>query len=90
MEAESGRKCEVIRLSDEEFLIELEKKLEEELSEYKVNKKIEELCDLIEVAYRLAELQGVSNNTINQLRIQKNSERGKFEKNIFLIEVNES
>ena len=84
---ESGRKCEVIRLSNKEFLVELKKKLSEELKEYKESGKVEELCDLIEVAYRIAELQGVSNGSINQLRNQKNSERGKFEKNKFLIQV---
>ena len=59
----------------------------EEISEYKESGKVEELCDLIEVAYRIAELQGVSNNSINQLRNQKNSERGKFENNLFLVQV---
>jgi len=50
---ETGSIPTIEKLSDEDFLKELEKKLEEEISEYKESKKVEELCDLIEIAYRI-------------------------------------
>ena len=81
---ESGRKCEVIRLSDEEFLVELEKKLSEELDEYRESGSIEELCDIVEISLRIAELKGVHSLEFNQLREEKNIERGAFKSNLFL------
>lgn len=86
---ESGSEPTIEKLSDEDFLKELEKKLDEEIKEYKESKKVEELCDLIETAYRIAELQGVSNDSLNQIREEKNAERGKFKENLFLIQVND-
>lgn len=85
----SGSESTVKILSDEDFLKELEKKLEEEIKEYKESKKIEEICDLIEIAYRIAELYGVSNDSLNKKREEKNIERGKFEENVFLVQVND-
>lgn len=82
---ESGSEPTIEILSDEEFLKELEKKLEEEIKEYKESKKVEELCDLIEIAHRIAELQGVSNETLDQMRKKKNIERGYFKENFYLV-----
>lgn len=86
---ESGSEPTIEILSDDDFLTELEKKLDEEIKEYKESKKVEELCDLIEIAYRIAELRGVSKDSFDQIRKDKNAERGKFKENLFLIQVNE-
>lgn len=83
----SGTTPTIEVLSDEEFLKKLEIKLDEELLEYKESKKVEELCDLIEIAYRIAELQGISNESLNKIREEKNVVRGKFVNNLFLVEV---
>lgn len=83
----SGRECIIKELSDPEFLIELEYKLGEELVEYLENKKVEELADLLEVIYRIAELRGFSKETLESLRLKKRQERGGFEKNLFLFDV---
>ena len=48
---ESGNVCNSVVLSDEQFLIELEKKLVEELTEYQESKNVEELADVLEVIY---------------------------------------
>ncbi len=85
----SGSIPTIEKLSDEDFLTELENKLDEEIKEYKESKKIEELCDLIEIAMRIAELKGMSNDSLEQIRKDKNLERGKFEENLFLIQVTE-
>lgn len=83
----SGYSCNLKILPDEEFLIEIEKKLVEEVSEYQKDKDVTELADILEVIYRIAELKGVSKEELEKIRIAKNSERGSFEKNLFLIDA---
>jgi len=85
----SGASYVVDVLDDEKFVDKLVLKLDEELKEFKESMSIEELCDLIEIAYRIAELNGVSNEELEEMINKKNIERGKFEKNLFLIQVNE-
>lgn len=85
----SGASCIVDVLDDEKFVDKLVIKLDEEIEEYKESKSIEELCDLIEIAYRIAEINGVSYDELEERRKNKNIERGKFAKNLFLIQVNE-
>ena len=80
-----GEKCELRRLTDTEFLPELEKKLHEEVAEYDQNKSPEELADIIEVVYRIAELRGVSNERMKAIRNKKAQERGGFQENLFLV-----
>lgn len=82
----SGRECTVKVLTDPEFLLELEKKLAEELEEYLESKTLEELADLLEVIYRVAELRGSSKEILEALRMKKRQERGGFEKNLFLLD----
>jgi predicted house-cleaning noncanonical NTP pyrophosphatase (MazG superfamily) len=83
----SGHKSKIKILSNEEFIRELEKKLIEEINEYLYLKSIEELTDIIEVVYRIAELRGISLDKLESLRINKKNERGGFSKNLFLIQV---
>jgi predicted house-cleaning noncanonical NTP pyrophosphatase (MazG superfamily) len=85
-----GYSCNVKVLSDEEFLIEIEKKLSEEVSEYQADKNPEELADILEVIYRIAKLRGLSKEELEKIRIKKNEERGAFEKNLFLIDATKS
>jgi predicted house-cleaning noncanonical NTP pyrophosphatase (MazG superfamily) len=85
----SGASCIVEVLDDEKFVDKLVIKLDEEIEEYKENKSIEEMCDLIEIAYRIAEIEGVSNKELEEMIKKKNIERGKFEKNLFLVKVYE-
>ena len=84
---QSGSKYNVKTLSDEEFLIQIEKKLSEEVVEYQNDKKPEELADILEVIYRIAKLRGISKEELENIRIKKLEERGGFEKNLFLIDT---
>jgi predicted house-cleaning noncanonical NTP pyrophosphatase (MazG superfamily) len=84
---ERGEECEVRQLSDIEFLLELEKKLDEEVTEYNQSKDLEELADILEVVYRIGELKGVSSDKLDKIRSEKNLARGSFRKNLFLIET---
>jgi len=86
---ESDNNCNIKTLSDEKFLIELEKKLDEELIEYHESKSVEELTDLIEIIQRIAELKEIDNKTLQELQKQKAEKRGKFKKNLFLLETDE-
>jgi predicted house-cleaning noncanonical NTP pyrophosphatase (MazG superfamily) len=80
-----GRNCEFVVLDDASFLQEMNKKLSEEMSEYNKNNSIEEIVDILEVAYRIAELQGYNKEIIEKIRKRKNIERGNFSDNIFLV-----
>ena len=82
-----GHSCNVEILSDEEFLEHLEKKLSEEVTEYQNDKNPEELADILEVIYRVAQLRGVSKEELEKIRIKKSEERGGFDKNLFLIDT---
>ena len=85
-----GYSCNMKKLSDEEFLEQLEKKLSEEVTEYQNDKNPEELADILEVIYRIAQLKGVSKEELEKIRIKKSEERGGFDKNLFLIDTSKS
>lgn len=84
---ESGSACNVKELSDAEFLIELEKKLEEETKEYIQSRSVEELADILEIISRISELNGISPGKLEEIRQDKARKRGGFEKNLFLIDT---
>ena len=85
-----GHSCNLKTLSNEEFLEHLEKKLLEEVTEYQNDKNPEELADILEVIYRIAQLKGVSKEELEKIRIKKSEERGGFDKNLFLIDTSKS
>jgi len=82
----SGKEPKTRQLSDAEFLSKLEEKLVEELKEYQDSKSPEELADILEVIYRIGQLKG---SDLEKIRIKKNQDRGAFEKNLFLIQVDD-
>jgi len=83
----SGKNGKVIQLTDEEYLPELEKKLDEEVQEYFSSRSIEELVDLIEIIYRIIELRKIQKKEFEEIRLGKLQQRGGFKNNLFLIEV---
>ncbi len=77
-------------LEDEEYKIELEKKLKEEYLEViKANSKdrIEELADMLEVITALAKLENASLDDVISVASNKASKRGAFNDKIFLEKV---
>jgi predicted house-cleaning noncanonical NTP pyrophosphatase (MazG superfamily) len=84
-----GHTCNIQTLSDEKFIIEIEKKLSEEVTEYQNDKNPEELADILEVIYRIAQLKGISKEELEKIRVKKLQDRGGFEKNLFLIDTSE-
>ncbi len=83
----SGKNCNVKKLDDSEFLIQLEKKLVEELTEYQDSKDVEELADILEIIYRISELKGVVPDELDKIKQEKALKRGKFDDNLFLIDA---
>ena len=71
-------------LSDEEYLIELNKKLLEEVNEYLESEDIEELADIKEVFLAILEVKQISNDTLEEIRLNKVKKRGSFKKKLFL------
>ena len=70
-------------LSEEEYMTELDKKLNEECAEYQADKSIEELADMLEVMYAIAEARGWSVSELEAVRREKAEKRGAFERRIF-------
>ena len=81
----SGEKPLCRILDDEEYLLCLEAKLDEEVKEYHESKSIEELADILEVVYALAEAEGHTKDELMSAYRKKNEKRGDFSRKIFLI-----
>ncbi len=65
-------------------MTELDKKLNEECAEYQADKSIEELADMLEVMYAIAEARGWSVSELEAVRREKAEKRGGFNKKIYL------
>jgi predicted house-cleaning noncanonical NTP pyrophosphatase (MazG superfamily) len=83
----SGHKCETRVLSDDEYLVELKNKLQEEVNEYLESGSVEELADIIEVVHSLSAQSGSSIESVEEMRSNKVNERGGFKEKIFLNTV---
>lgn len=87
----SGKKSSIRILNDDEYIKELNKKMFEELNEYIATENcedtIEELADLLEIMYTIAEYHGASIEQLEEVRREKAEKRGGFKDKIFLIEV---
>ena len=86
---ESGKSCRTRVLSDEEYLEMLDRKLDEELTEYHSDQNLEELADLLELIYAAATARGYTPEALEAKRAEKAAKRGAFEKKILLIDVTE-
>ena len=86
---QSGKTCSCSVLSDNEYLMMLDGKLNEELAEYQESKSMEELADLLEVVRAVALARGSSPEEVEEIRRMKAEKRGGFEKKILLEEVTE-
>ena len=78
-------------LTDEEYKIELEKKLYEEYNEVlntkNTEERIEELADMIEIISALAVVENKSLDDVIECARNKSIKRGGFEKKIYLEKV---
>lgn len=80
-----GDSCHISELSDDEYKKYLKFKLFEEMQEYCASSEVEELVDIIEVAYACANAHGVTNEKLDTMRSMKSFKYGKFDDRIFLV-----
>ncbi len=80
-----GEKPTIRTLEQEEYLHHLEAKLDEEVGEYHRDKTAEELADILEVVFALAEATGCSKQDLLSLYQKKHDARGGFRDRVFLI-----
>lgn len=86
---DNGCTCNTRILNDEEYLIELNRKLQEELKEYLESGEVEELADMEEVLRAILDVKKVSYEGFENIRNKKVEKRGAFKDKIFLIDVTE-
>lgn len=84
-----GKNCICEILGDEDYIVLLDQKLNEELAEYQESKSIEELADLLEVMQAVVKVRGWTIEELERIRADKAVRRGGFEKRILLKEVRE-
>ena len=80
---DSGKTPIIRILGEEEYLVELDKKLNEEISEYQESKSLEEMADVLEVLFAISEARGHSVEELMKVRNAKREKRGGFEQKIF-------
>ena len=83
----SGKTAYCRILSNDEYIVELDRKLNEECAEYQADKSIEELADMLEVMYAIAQARGYSIEELEQIRAEKAEKRGGFKDKIYLEKV---
>lgn len=86
----SGKTCLVEVMDNATYIKYLDQKLHEELAEYQADKSIEELADLLEVVYAVAEARGYSVKELERVRKTKLEKRGGFTKKLRLKGVSEN
>lgn len=77
-------------LDEEEYRVEVKKKLGEEATEYVEDDNLEELADVLELVKANAEAKGSSLEEVERIRAKKAEERGGFSKRIFLISTDKT
>ena len=87
--ARQGRAAHTCILSQEEYTRALEQKLDEETAEFHKEKNLEELADILEVVYALAEDLGGTKEELLEVYREKHEKRGGFRDRIFLISTEE-
>lgn len=80
----TGKTCVTHILTKEEYIVALEKKLNEEVAEYQKDKNLEEMADILEVLQALCIARGYRLDELEAMREKKAKERGGFKDKIFL------
>ena len=87
--AAQGKTCQYEVMSQEAYRAALDQKLTEELREYHASGELEELADLLEVIYAIAESRGETAQSLNALAEEKAAARGRFREKYLLLSVDE-
>jgi len=85
---DAGKRFTTSVLEESDYLAQLDRKLEEELAEYLASKdvpsQIEELVDILEVVYAIAEAKGITVEEFEAIRYKKSEKKGSFKDRVFL------
>lgn len=82
-----GKRAVIHTANEPEYSQRLKEKLVEEVEEFLSAPNAEELADILEVIYALAELEKLSPTQLEQHRQKKANERGTFSKRMVLDKV---
>ena len=74
--------CRTHILSNEEYIVALEAKLNEEVAEYQADKNLEEMADVLEVLHAICVARGYSLAELEAMRANKAEKRGGFKEKI--------
>jgi predicted house-cleaning noncanonical NTP pyrophosphatase (MazG superfamily) len=85
-----GHKAKHHVLSEQEYLAELDKKLNEEVKEYQEAKNLEEMADILEVLYATCKAHGYTVEELEAKRREKLEARGGFDNKLYLEYVENS
>ena len=89
IDSKPNQKCKTKILTNEEYLFELNKKLQEEVKEYLESEEVEELADIEEVLRAILDAKNVSFEQFESTRLSKIEKRGAFKNKIYLESVDE-
>ena len=89
IDSKSGSKSKYRILNDNEYLIELNKKVLEEANEFIEDNSIEELGDLMEVINAIMKLKGYKMEEVYKIMKVKEEKKGAFYNKIYLEYVDE-
>lgn len=88
--ASQNKKAVISVMNDEEYYQALLMKLSEETHEFLEDQNKEELCDILEVVYALAETMHISITQLEQVRKEKRERNGAFKKHLRLEKILEN
>lgn len=84
-----NKQCEIETVIDKEKFTMLQRKLQEEVNEFLEDSNVEELADIMEVLFGLADALGADEEELMNVRNEKKDKRGGFKKGIVLNSVKE-
>ena len=89
----AGKDLKTETLNHDRYILELKKKLSEEVGEYQSastkEEELEELADILELVHSLLGIHGASFDELEQIRADKAAKRGGFDEKTFLIEADD-
>jgi len=84
----SKSKTPITHIADnEEYWIKLKEKLKEEADEFLEESDKQELADILEVIYAIADFKKISREDLEEMRDKKKKERGGFNERIILEKI---
>lgn len=83
----AGKRYEIRTLEPAEYLVHLNRKLQEELAEYQTGGDVSELADLVEVVHAIVVHKGLTVAEFEAIQAAKREERGGFAQRILLVQA---